>query len=83
MKQKVTAGDCVQPLQPALSECKQIMQFAYCPLFWMFCQRSSNTRINHLHKRVLRIVYNDNKSTFEDFLKKNNSISIHQKNIRL
>ena len=83
MKQKVTAGDFVQPLPPALSECKQIIQFAYCPLIWMFCQRSSNTQINHLNERVLRIVYNDNESTFEHFLKKDNSISIHQKHIRL
>ena len=26
-EKKVTAGDCVQPLLPALSECKQIMQW--------------------------------------------------------
>ena len=58
-------------------------QFAYCPLIWMFCQRSSNTRINHLHERALRIVYNDNEPTFEDLLKKDNSASIHHKNIRL
>ena len=58
-------------------------QFAYCPLIWMFCQRSSNTRINHLYERALRIVYNDNESTFEDLLKKDNSVSIHHKNIRL
>ena len=58
-------------------------QFAYCPLIWMFCQRSSNTRINHLHERALRIVYNDNESTFEDILKKDNSVSIYHKNIRL
>ena len=57
-------------------------QFTYCPLIWMFCQRSSNTRINHLHQRALRIVY-DNESTFEDLLKKDNSVSIHHKNIRL
>ena len=49
----------------------------------MFCQRSSNTRINHLHERALRIVYNDNESTFEDLLKKDNSVSIHHKDIRL
>ena len=58
-------------------------QFAYCQLIWMFRQRSSNTRINHLHERALRIVYNDNESTFEDFLKNGNSVSIHHKNIRL
>ena len=58
-------------------------QFAYCPLIWMFCQRSSNTRINHLHERALRIAYNDNESTFDDLLKKDNSVSLHHKNIRL
>ena len=58
-------------------------QFAYCPLLWMFCQRSSNTRTNHLHERALRIVYNDSESTFEDLLMKDNSVSIHHKNIRL
>ena len=57
-------------------------QFPYCPLIWMFCQRSSNTRINHLHERALRIVYNQNDSTFEDLLKKDNSVSMHHKNIR-
>ena len=59
------------------------LQFAYCPLIWMFCQRSSNVQINHLHERALRIVYNDNESTFEDLLKKDNSVSIYHKNIRL
>ena len=46
----------------------------------MFCQRSSNTRINHLHERALRIVNNDNEWTFEDLLKKDNSVSTHHKN---
>ena len=56
-------------------------QFAYCPLICMFCQRSLDTRINHLHGRVLRILYNDNESIFEDLLKKDNLVSIHHKNI--
>ena len=48
-----------------------------------YCQISSNTLINHLHERARRIVYQDNESTFEDLLKKYNSISIHHKNIWL
>ena len=44
-------------------------QFAYCPLIWMFCQRSSNIRINHPHERALRTVYKDTESTFEDLLR--------------
>ena len=46
-------------------------------------QITRNARINHLQERVLRIVYNDNESTFVDLLKKDNSLSIHHKNIRL
>ena len=57
-------------------------QFTYCPLIWMFCQRSSTTRMNHLHERALRMVCSDNGSTFEDYLK-NNSVAIHHENIRL
>ena len=43
----------------------------------------SNTQIIYVHERALRIVYNNNGSTFEDLLKKDNSLSIHRKNIRL
>ena len=49
----------------------------------MFCSRSLNNRINHLHERALTIVYNDHSSTFEDLLKKDNSVSVHYRNICL
>ena len=35
-------------------------QFGHCPLIWMFHSRGVNNKINHLHERSLRIVYNDN-----------------------
>ena len=52
-------------------------------IVWMVCSRSSNNRINHLHERALRIVYNDHRSTFEDLFMQDNSVSIHHRNIRL
>ena len=55
-------------------------QFAYCPLVWMFCSRMF---CNNLHRRALRIVYNDHSSAFEDLLVKDNLISIHHRNICL
>ena len=58
-------------------------QFAYYSLVWMFCGRSSNNCISHLHQRALRIVYNNHSSTFEDLLVKDNSVSIHHRNVRL
>ena len=57
-------------------------QFSYCPLIWMFCSRSLNNRINRLHERALRIVFNDYESSFESLLIKNGSVSIHQRNVQ-
>ena len=70
-------------LRTSLMKAFMESQFAYCPLVWMFCSRSSNNRINHLHERALIIVYNDHSSTFKDLLVKDNSVSVHYRNIHL
>ena len=57
-------------------------QFNYCKLIWMFHSRIINNKINRLHERALRIVYSDFKSSFEGLLMKDNSFSIHEKNIQ-
>ena len=57
-------------------------QFSYCPLIWMFHNRLINNKINRLHERCLRIVYNDNQSTFEELLEKDNTVSVHQRNLQ-
>ena len=57
-------------------------QFSYCPLLWMFCSRKLNRKINFIHERALRLVYNDYTSSFENLLKKDNSVSIHHRNIQ-
>ena len=56
-------------------------QFAYCPLVWMCCDKTSDNRINHLHERALRIVYNMSK--FEKLLEKGNFVTIHVRNLRI
>ena len=58
-------------------------QFGYCPLIWMFHSRKVNSKINHLQKRSLRIVYNDYITLFEDLIWKGNSFKIHHKNMQL
>ena len=52
-------------------------QFCYCPLTWMFHSRKLNNKINKLHERCLRIVYNNNISMYEDLLEADNSVSVH------
>ena len=59
-----------------------ISQFNYCPIIWMYCQRQCNNSINRIHKRALRIAYNDYISTFESLLEKDDSVTIHQRNIQ-
>ena len=39
-------------------------QFGYYPLIWMFHSRHFNNKINSIHKRALRITYQDHISTF-------------------
>ena len=58
-------------------------QFGYCPLTWMFHSRALNNKINSIHERALRITYNDSKSTFEELLNKDNSVSIHHRNLQV
>ena len=56
-------------------------QFSYCPTVWMFHSRKLNNRINRIHERALRIIYQDHKSSFSDLLLKDNSLTIHQRNL--
>ena len=54
-------------------------QFSYCPLVWMFCSRTMNKKVNHIHERALRLVYQDYSSTFDGLLKKDNSLSFQKR----
>ena len=54
-------------------------QINYCPIVWMCHSRSLNNKVNHIHERALRIVYQDFQSSFSALLVKDNSFSIHQK----
>ena len=57
-------------------------QFGYCPLVWMFHSRTLNNRINKIHERALRIVFKDNSSTFDELLKLDGSVTVHERNIQ-
>ena len=56
-------------------------QFAYCPLIWMVHNRTLNSRINKLQESALRLVHNDNTSSFYELLQQDNSYTIHHRNI--
>ena len=57
-------------------------QFKYCPLVWMFHGTQTNDKINKLHERALRIVYNYTITSFEELLIKGKTFTIHDQNIQ-
>ena len=60
-----------------------ISKFSYCPLVWIFQDRSDNKKINKFHERALGIAYKDSCSNFEELMTKANSVTIHHKNLQL
>ena len=58
-------------------------EFGYCPLVWMFRGRKLNSRVNKLHERALEIFYQDYASSFTELFEKDNSTTIHNRNIQL
>ena len=48
----------------------------------MFHSRKLNNKVNKLHERYLRIVYNNNTSTYEELLETDNSLSVHFRNVQ-
>ena len=57
-------------------------QFSYCPLIWMFYSRSLNNKINWIHERALRLVYQNNLS-FSELLDLDNFVTVHQKKLQV
>ena len=56
-------------------------QFNYCQLAWMCHNCTKNNKINRLHERCLRLIYNDKKSSFEELLEIDSSVSVHDRNL--
>ena len=58
-------------------------QFGFCPLVWMNHNRKTNNRINRIHERVLRVVYNDDNATFQQLPEKDNAVKIYDRNLQV
>ena len=55
-------------------------QFNYGQLVWM-CHNRSKNKINRLHE-CLCLIYNCKKSSFEELLEIDSSVSVHDRNLR-
>ena len=57
-------------------------QFKYCPIVWIFHGRFTNSKIDRLHERTLRFVYDDDVSTLDQLLAIDKSFCISHQNIQ-
>ena len=57
-------------------------QFSYSPLVWMLCSKVANKKINRVHYKFLKLLHDDNNSTYEQLLDKYGEFTVHQRNIQ-
>ena len=57
-------------------------RFSYAPVVWKFHDRKLNNHINWIHKKALRILFQDHNPMFEDLLAKDGSFKIHDCNLQ-
>ena len=56
-------------------------QFNYAPLLWMFCRKTLYSKIEKIHHRTLKVMYQSN-DTYENLLLQSNTVSVHQRHLR-
>ena len=57
-------------------------QLSCCRLIWRFHNRQPNNKINRLHERALRLVYNNSTLSFDELLTLDNSYTVHHRNLQ-
>ena len=45
--------------------------------------RTINNKINHLHERCLRLIYNNKISSFKELLERDRSVPLHNRNLQM
>ena len=72
-----------QSLEKAKLLCNAFInsQFNYAPLVWTFYRKKQYLKIQKIHHKALKVVYNSNKN-YNELLRDNNEFSIHQRHLR-
>ena len=76
-------GKCLSQQQLLLLFNSYILSlFNYSPIIWMFCNKGSCKRIDSIHKRALRAVFQDFSKTHEQLLNLSGCKRIHELHLR-
>ena len=57
-------------------------RFSHCPIVWMFHSRRLNNRINNIHNRALRIIYQDYAISFTGLIAKDTFLAIYETDLQ-
>ena len=55
-------------------------QFNYPPLMLMFCHKTTSLKMQKIHHKTLKVIYQSDAS-YDDLLQVNNSVSLHQRHL--
>ena len=53
-----------------------ISNFNYCPVTWHFCNEQNTKKMEKIHERALKFIYEDQNSTYEELLEKSKLLSL-------
>ena len=53
-------------------------QFNYAPLLWMFCRKTLYLKIEKIHHKTLKVIYESN-DTYGNLLLQSSTVSVHQR----
>ena len=56
-------------------------QFNYVPLIWMFCYKATYSKMQKIHHKSLKVIYQSDTS-YDNPLQLNNNVSLHQRHLR-
>ena len=56
-------------------------QFNYAPLLWMFCRKTLYSKIEKIHHKTSKVIYESN-DTYDNLLLQSNTVSVHQRHLR-
>ena len=56
-------------------------QFNHASLIWMFCRKGLYLKIQKIHHKTLKVIYQSNK-TYKNFLELSETVSVHQRHVR-
>ena len=60
-----------------------LSQFNYCPLVWMFSDRTLDNKINRIHEKALRNASQNKTADFNTLLLESNPVLIHKRHLQL